>query len=97
MAQRTGLVVWGLAVCLPLEAAGLLALALGAYSYDSFPSAGEKALLWGWAILPIVILGMAVFSANQAAVDPNDTGGAGARDGCPRLSRRCHAPVGDSN
>lgn len=65
MAQRTGLVVWGLAVCLPLEAAGLLALALGAYSYDSFPSAGEKALLWGWAILPIVILGMAVFSATK--------------------------------
>lgn len=61
MAQRTGLVVWGLAVCLPLEAAGLLGLV--AYSYDLTPSASETALLLGCAVLPAVVLGMAVFTA----------------------------------
>lgn len=61
MTQRTGLVVWGVAVCLPLEAAGLLGLV--AYSYDLTPSAGETALRWGCAILPAVVLGMAVFTA----------------------------------
>lgn len=63
MGVRVGLVAWAVVVCLPLTAAGLLALALGVYSYDSTPSTAEKVLWWSWSIAPLVLLGVTLYSA----------------------------------
>lgn len=64
MGERIGLVVWGVLVCVPLTAAGVVALALGVYSYDSSPATAETVLYWSWSIAPLLVLGMTLYSAS---------------------------------